>query len=111
MSDQPTSPIVEDVSDIGSEIFSNASFQRFITSEVSSETSHDFSVRSPSPARSVMSMTNSMRQDAMVHEYGRGFNAQSEVYRLPADEEELERLRKYLSLSITSKRYPDIRDR
>src|ERR1700728_4806726 len=108
MSDQPPSPIVEDASDVGSEIFSTASFQRFVASDASSETSHDFSVRSPSPARSVMSMTNSMRQDAMVHEYGRGFNAQSEVYRLPADEEELERLRKYFSFSITSNRYPNI---
>ncbi|KAF9011053.1 S-adenosyl-L-methionine-dependent methyltransferase [Cyathus striatus] len=59
--------------------------------------SHDeevISMRSGSPTPSVWSMTSSMHAQAYKHEYGRGLNNYSEVYRLPADEEELERLNK-----------------
>ena len=52
-------------------------------------------MRSASPAPSVMTMTSSIRAAAYRHEYGRGLNNYSEVYRLPADEEELERLGMY----------------
>jgi hypothetical protein len=38
-----------------------------------------------------------MRAQAFILEYGRGLNNNSEVYRLPADEEEMERLREYPS--------------
>ncbi|KAJ3936395.1 MAG: hypothetical protein NXY57DRAFT_957277 [Lentinula lateritia] len=55
-------------------------------------TSYVPSARSASPAPSVLSMTSSMRAQAFKHEYGRGLNNYSEVYRLPADDEELERL-------------------
>jgi hypothetical protein len=48
--------------------------------------------RSPSPTPSVASMTSSLREQAYMVEYGRGMNAHSDVYRLPADDEELERL-------------------
>ncbi len=37
-------------------------------------------------------MTSSLRANAYKEEYGRGLNNYSEVYRLPADAEELERL-------------------
>lgn len=58
----------------------------------SSFTSYDVSMRSGSPAPSVWSMTSSMRAQAFKQEFGRGLNNYSEVYRLPADEEELDRL-------------------
>lgn len=57
-----------------------------------SRTSHDLSMRSASPTPSVWSMTSSMRERVFKHEYGRGLNNYSEVYRLPADDEELDRL-------------------
>ncbi|KIY46318.1 hypothetical protein FISHEDRAFT_66490 [Fistulina hepatica ATCC 64428] len=59
-----------------------------------SMTSFDVSMRSSSPARSVLSVTSSLRRQAYIEEYGRGLNNYSEVYRLPADDDELERLDK-----------------
>ncbi|KAH9920205.1 uncharacterized protein BXZ73DRAFT_91944 [Epithele typhae] len=47
-------------------------------------TSHDWEMRSASPAPSMYSVTSSF--------YGRGINNYSDVYRLPADDEEFERL-------------------
>lgn len=58
----------------------------------SSRTSHDQSMRSASPTPSVWSVTSSLRAQAFKHEYGRGLNNYSEVYRLPADDEERQRL-------------------
>ena len=58
----------------------------------SSATSHDWEMRSASPAPSVYSVTISLRAASYVREFGRGINNYSEVYRLPADEEEFERL-------------------
>ncbi|KAG6846091.1 hypothetical protein H0H87_006455 [Tephrocybe sp. NHM501043] len=58
----------------------------------SSHTSYDVSMRSGSPAPSVFSMTSSVRAQAVRHEFGRAINNYSEVYRLPADDEELDRL-------------------
>ncbi|KAG5647661.1 hypothetical protein DXG03_008384 [Asterophora parasitica] len=60
----------------------------------SSHTSYDVSMRSGSPTPSVWSMTSSIRAQAFKQEFGRGINNYSEVYRLPADEEELDRLEK-----------------
>ncbi|KAI0068004.1 hypothetical protein BV25DRAFT_1875105 [Artomyces pyxidatus] len=60
----------------------------------SSATSYDVSMRSGSPAPSVYSITSSLRANSYRHEYGRGLNNYSEVYRLPADDEELDRLDK-----------------
>lgn len=62
------------------------------SSVATSRTSVDLSMRSASPAPSVMSITSSLRAQAYRLEYGRGFNNYSDVYRLPADDEELERL-------------------
>jgi len=77
------------VSDLGSLVsFANGTNP----SVISSQTSHDVSMRSHSPTPSVLSMTPSMQERAFRHEYGRGLNSRSEVYRLPADDEELERL-------------------
>ena len=72
-------------SDYESDIFSSRS-------TVSSATSHDVSMRSGSPAPSVYSVTSSLRAASYRQEYGRGLNNYSEVYRLPADDEEFERL-------------------
>lgn len=64
----------------------------------SSATSHDddgngdASTRSGSPAPSMYSMTDSIRASSYRHEYGRSVNNHSDVYLLPADEEELQRL-------------------
>jgi len=41
---------------------------------------------------SVFSMSSSIRAQSFKHEYGRGLNNYSEVYQLPADDEELDRL-------------------
>lgn len=61
-------------------------------SATSSATSHDISMRSGSPAPSVYSVTSSLMAASYRQEYGRGLNNYSEVYRLPADDEELDRL-------------------
>ncbi|KAF8580131.1 S-adenosyl-L-methionine-dependent methyltransferase [Ramaria rubella] len=47
-----------------------------------------------SPAPSVYSLTSSLREQSFRQEYGREVNSYSEVYRLPADEEEVLRLDK-----------------
>ncbi|PPQ99299.1 hypothetical protein CVT24_009167 [Panaeolus cyanescens] len=52
----------------------------------------DGSMRSASPAPSVLSFTSSFREHLFKEEYGRNLNAYSDVYKLPADEEELTRL-------------------
>ncbi|KAF9817961.1 hypothetical protein IEO21_03036 [Rhodonia placenta] len=65
---------------------------RFAPSVASSATSYDWEMRSGSPAPSAYSMTSSLRVASYRHEYGRGLNNYSEVYRLPADDEEFERL-------------------
>ncbi|KAH9081815.1 hypothetical protein EDB83DRAFT_2310143 [Lactarius deliciosus] len=72
-------------SDVESDIFS-------LRSALSSATSYDVSMRSGSPAPSVYSVTSSIRAASYRQEYGRGLNNCSEVYRLPADDEELDRL-------------------
>lgn len=72
-------------SDFESDIFSTRS-------TVSSATSHDVSMRSGSPAPSMYSVTSSLRAASYRQEYGRGLNNYSEVYRLPADDEEFDRL-------------------
>lgn len=51
-----------------------------------------FSTRSVSPTLSVWSMTSSLRAEAYIQEFGRDLNNISEIYHLPADAEELERL-------------------
>ncbi|KZT42689.1 hypothetical protein SISSUDRAFT_979712 [Sistotremastrum suecicum HHB10207 ss-3] len=51
-------------------------------------------MQSPSPAPSVYSLTSSLREQSFRREYGRELNNYSEVYRLPADDEELDRLKK-----------------
>ncbi|KAJ7150329.1 hypothetical protein C8R46DRAFT_1124641 [Mycena filopes] len=65
-----------------------------------SRTSHDVSMRSASPTPSVWSMTSSIRAQAFKQEYGRELNNYSEVYRLPADDEELDRLNKQHEMFI-----------
>lgn len=72
-----------------------------------SQTSHDISMRSASPAPSVWSISSSFQSRAFKHEYGRGLNNYSEVYRLPADQEELDRLDKqHLLFQRVMGKYP-----
>jgi hypothetical protein len=72
-------------SDVDSDVFSTYSTS-------TSATSYDGSMRSGSPAPSVYSVTTSIRAASYRHEHGRGLNNYSEVYHLPADDEELDRL-------------------
>ncbi|KAI0094532.1 hypothetical protein BDY19DRAFT_901695 [Irpex rosettiformis] len=72
----------------------SGSFSNFSARKTATTDTDMHSIRSTSPTRSVMSMTDSLRAAAYRHEYGRGLNNYSEVYSLPADEEELERLDK-----------------
>ncbi|KAH9929725.1 uncharacterized protein B0H18DRAFT_995942 [Fomitopsis serialis] len=83
------SPPSEDESDASSVMSTSTCF---VASAGTSATSHDLEMRSVSPAPSVYSMTSSLRAASYRHEYGRGINNYSEVYRLPADDEEFERL-------------------
>jgi len=58
----------------------------------SSGTSYELDTRSSSPM-SVISLTDSMRANVLYRqEHGRGLNNYSEIYRLPVDDEEFERL-------------------
>ncbi|KZO90604.1 S-adenosyl-L-methionine-dependent methyltransferase [Calocera viscosa TUFC12733] len=50
------------------------------------------SIRSSSPTRSVYSLTSSLREQAFREVHGRSVNAHSDVYLLPADDEETRRL-------------------
>lgn len=77
--------------DAGS-VFSGPASLGFAPSVATSATSHDWDMRSASPAPSMYSMTSSLRAASYRHEFGRGINNYSEVYRLPADDEEFERL-------------------
>jgi len=86
----PPSPNMDDhpddsFSDVGSDIFSTRSAE-------TSATSYDVSMRSGSPAPSMYSVTTSIRSASYRQEYGRGINNYSDVYQLPADDEELDRL-------------------
>jgi len=73
--------------------FSDADSDIFSThTATSSATSFDLSMRSGSPAPSLYSVTSSIRAASFRHEYGRGLNNYSDVYQLPADDEELDRL-------------------
>jgi len=77
-----------DASDTESDAFSLASAPNTISSYDA-----DASLRSASPTPSmVLSVTSSMREKIYKQEFGRNLNNYSDVYRLPADEEELERL-------------------
>jgi hypothetical protein len=78
-----------DVSDASDSIYTTLSSNPF-ESYASSRTS--VSDRSSSPTPSVISLTSSLREEAIANEHGRGINTHSEVYRLPADAEEVERL-------------------
>ena len=78
-----------DRSDTESDVFSLAS--ESVPTISSYDT--DVSLRSSSPTPSmVLSITSSMREKIYKQEFGRNLNNYSDVYRLPADEEELERL-------------------
>jgi hypothetical protein len=68
-------------------------------------TSYDGSMRSASPTPSVLSMTSSLRAQVFKHEFGRGINNYSEVYRLPADDEELDRLGMCYQMTILWRTY------
>ncbi|KAI6136217.1 hypothetical protein F5141DRAFT_1185261 [Pisolithus sp. B1] len=79
-------------SDCDSDHSTRMSLDSFTQNTASSRTSVDVSMRSSSPTPSVYSVTSSLRAQAYIQEYGRDLNNYSDVYRLPADEEELQRL-------------------
>ncbi|KAG5639552.1 hypothetical protein H0H81_012223 [Sphagnurus paluster] len=93
-------PTTYDISDTDvdaedSDIYSVASLPPFSpppSVSASSHTSYDVSMRSGSPTPSVWSMTSSIRAHAFKQEYGRGINNYSEVYKLAADDDEVDRL-------------------
>ena len=80
--------------------YTRMSLDSFFEGTGTSGTSVDFSMRSPSPAPSVFSMTSSLHAQAYKTEFGRGLNNYSGVYRLPPDKEELERLGRLLSIEL-----------
>ncbi|KAG6333269.1 hypothetical protein ID866_5821 [Astraeus odoratus] len=97
----------DDESDCDSDVSTRMSLDSFTESSASSRTSVDVSMRSPSPTPSVFSMTSSLHAQAYRQEYGRGLNNYSDVYRLPADEEELERLdQQYVMFCKAMGKYP-----
>lgn len=49
-------------------------------------------VRSVSPGPSIYSVTSSIREDLLINVHGRLVNNHSDVYHLPADDEEIDRL-------------------
>ncbi|KAF8203920.1 hypothetical protein BJ912DRAFT_941422 [Pholiota molesta] len=86
-------------SDTESDMLSMASLppQSVSGSMASSMTSYEPDIRSVSPV-SVVSMSSSMRAASYRKEYGRNLNNYSDIYRLPADDEELDRLDKQHTL-------------
>ncbi|KAL4067303.1 hypothetical protein V8B97DRAFT_2025140 [Scleroderma yunnanense] len=94
-------------SDCDSDHSTCMSLDSFTESTATSRTSVDVSMRSQSPTPSVFSMTSSLRAQAYKQEYGRDLNNYSDVYRLPADEEELDRLdRQYEMFCKVTGKYP-----
>lgn len=85
-------PFLDNFDDDESDAMSMSSSSRYASSVATSMTSNDWDMRSASPAPSVYSMTSSMRAASYKLEYGRGLNNYSEIYSLPADDEEFERL-------------------
>jgi hypothetical protein len=84
---------ISDDDDSDSEMISNpGSLPPFSPSITSSLTSNSASMRSQSPVPSVLSLTSAMVREAYKREYGRDLNNYSDIYGLPADNEELQRL-------------------
>ncbi|ETW86799.1 hypothetical protein HETIRDRAFT_153621 [Heterobasidion irregulare TC 32-1] len=64
-------------------------------------------MRSASPAPSQYSVTSSIRAQSYRLEFGRGLNNYSDVYQLPADDEELERLdMQHVMFKVVMGKYP-----
>lgn len=76
--------------DAESDKYSDISMDSYHPSDATSRTT--VSMRSSSPTPSVYSVTSSLRARSIRYEHGRGLNNYSEVYRLPADDAEIERL-------------------
>ena len=91
----------DSASDDESDGYSMVSGSCAVSGRASSVTTEDWEMRSASPTQSVFSVTSSLRVTAFRHEYGRGLNNYSEIYRLPADDEELERLGKGTDMDVT----------
>ncbi|KAF9786738.1 S-adenosyl-L-methionine-dependent methyltransferase [Thelephora terrestris] len=82
------------------------SFEPFGNGSVSSATDMQDQA-SMSSGASVFSMSSSIRAQSFKHEYGRDLNNYSEVYQLPADDEELDRLdRQHTMFKEVMGRYP-----
>jgi len=93
---------VDDQSDAASMMSASFAYPRAPSSMTS-----DTDFRPPSPTNSVLSMTPSRMAASYREEYGRHLNNYSEVYRLPADDEELDRLNKqHLMFRDVMGKYP-----
>jgi hypothetical protein len=73
-------------------VFSTHEQSATTATSVSDNESNTASMRSSSPAPSLMSMSSVLREALYRQEFGRDVNNYSNVYQLPADEEELDRL-------------------
>ncbi|TFK41937.1 S-adenosyl-L-methionine-dependent methyltransferase [Crucibulum laeve] len=103
----PSSPESDDDSDANSLTFSPPfSGPPSVSSSLTSY-EVDPSIRSASP-ESVLSIGSSLQAQVYRHEYGRGVNNYSEVYRLPGDDEEFERLDKQhlMFIEIMGEKFP-----
>lgn len=79
----------------GTETSSLSSFQREEVGHEApdgSQLAPEESVRSGSPTESIYSLTPSLLESSFMNVHGRTLNSHSEVYQLPADEEEIYRL-------------------
>lgn len=77
-------------------VFSTCEQSATTATSVSDNENDTASMRSNSPAPSVMSMSSALRQALYKQEFGRNLNNYSNVYQLPADEEELDRLGEFV---------------
>lgn len=105
----PWADIIPDVdmhSGSDTDTASVVSFEPFGNGSISSATDMQDQA-SISSGASVFSMSSSIRAQSFRHEYGRGLNNYSEVYQLPADGEELDRLDKqHIMFTEVMGRYP-----
>ncbi|EKM83990.1 hypothetical protein AGABI1DRAFT_32801 [Agaricus bisporus var. burnettii JB137-S8] len=89
-------------------VFSTCEQSATTATSVSDNENDTASMRSNSPAPSVMSMSSALRQALYKQEFGRNLNNYSNVYQLPADEEELDRLERQYDMlnSLFGYKYP-----
>lgn len=90
--DDSTVARMSDTASTLSRLIDDADTTPSLTNDGCTETGSDGRV---SPAPSLYSLTPSLRDQSFRHVHGRSLNAHSDIYSLPADEEEAQRLCKY----------------